>query len=114
VSADAGATVVYMAHPIGGDPEGNLARARRWMRWILDHYPMVAVCVPWLPYVEVLDDYDPEHRDRGVRDDLEILKRCDEVWLVGDRVSPGMEAEKWLAISLGKVVVDFTQTGLVP
>ncbi len=41
---------------------------------------------------------------------LEIIARCDEVWLVGGRVSSGMAAERDVA----KIAVDLTRFGEEP
>lgn len=85
--------VVYLAHAVSGDTKGALASIERWFHWIVRNYDDVAVCVPWHLYVLKLDDMVPDDRQRGMRDDIEILKRCDEIWLCGDRVSAGMRAE---------------------
>jgi len=106
--------VIYLAHPVAGDVKANLASARRWIRWIVDNYTDIAICAPRIPYVESLRDECVQDRLRGTRDDLEILARCDEVWLVGDRVSSGMEAEKTVAMKLGKPILDLTGKGLGP
>lgn len=87
--------VVYLAHPVSApDAAGvaaNLARARRWLRWFVEHTDF-AICAPWIPYVETLDEVD--HRARGLRDDLAMLARCDAIVLVGGRVSSGMRGER--------------------
>lgn len=98
-------TVSYLAHPVAGLSRVNLTQSLNgWMALLARHYPGVAFNSPWLPYVLALDDADPEQRKRGMRDDLEILLRCDEVWLLGERVSPGMRIEAKAAWAAGKPV----------
>ena len=101
--------VVYFAHPVGArDAEGvaaNLAAARLWFARLLDLWPAVALCAPWLPYLDVLEDTGT-NRERGLRDDLELVRRCDAIVLCGPRVSHGMELERLEAVGHGRMVID--------
>lgn len=111
--------VCYLAHPVGGghtlaDLEArqhNIGNALAWLRWLVDHTGF-SVCVPWLPYVMALDE--GIYRERGIRDDKEILERCDIVALCGGRVSPGMEAERDHAKANAIPVFDLTSLGFTP
>ena len=103
--------VVYMAHPLGAgdDRERNRENAARWMAWLVDTFG-VAVIADWI----VLSGEWPEtaaNRERGLAFDMALVGRCDEVWLVGGRVSEGMAMEAARAIELGKRVVDLTALG---
>jgi len=112
--------IVYLAHPLGGDVDANAARARRWLRWLMDTCPQYAFCCPWLPFVDVgypddkrgpgaIDpDSMPEYRARCLRDDIAIAARCDGIVLVGDRVSPGMAQERDAVVASGGWVADLT------
>lgn len=67
--------------------------------------------VPFVPYyadIVSLDDNVPEERDRGIQNDTAILTSgiVDELWLTGDRISNGMQAEKDLAETFGITVID--------
>ena len=86
--------LIYVAHPVGhGEArEENLKRALKWFHWLLHRHPDFAFAMPWYPYCLGTDE-SAEGRRRGLRDDLEAVRRCDEVWLVGGRVSPSMEME---------------------
>ena len=114
--------VVYMAHPLGGDVEGNSARARRWLAWLMTAEPDYAFCVPWLPFVDAfvriygrVDDAGHPFRDRCMRDNLAIGARCDGIALVGGRVSAGMAAERELfLLSPARFIVDLTRLGPEP
>jgi hypothetical protein len=56
----------------------------------------------------------PENRERGLACDLAQVARCDEVWLVGGRVSSGMRHEADHAITLAIPVIDLTALGELP
>lgn len=94
--------LVYMAHPVSSPGvEHNLMQARYWVRSIYDARPDVAVLAHWIVDCEVLDDSNEEHRHLGFAHDFAIIERCDEVWLVGKRVSGGMLREAEHARTLG-------------
>jgi len=105
---------IYLAHPVSGDVPGNLARTRRWIRWIYDHFPDVAVVADWILTCEVLDDSNPIHRARGLGMDKAVIALCDEFWMVGGRVSTGMGIEKEAAERSNLRVVDLTFLGEEP
>lgn len=107
--------ICYVAHPVGVEPERteNLERTRRWLRYLIAIYPDRAFALPWLPYCQVLDE-TPVNRARGIADDLAMLVRCDEIFLVGGRVSPGMAAEVDVAVRAGLEVLDLTALGPEP
>lgn len=114
----AAGSVIYLASPLRADtPEGvaeNLARAKRWLAWVLQTFTHVHPIAPWIPCVEVLDDQVAENRWRGMSANLAAIERCDAVWLVGGRVSDGMRAEAEHARAQGLAVFDFTGTGAEP
>ena len=103
--------VVYMAHPVSSPtPEGvvaNLARAKRWYRWIITTFH-VAVLADWVLTCEVLDDAKPSDRRLGMSLNVPLIRRCDEIWLVGGRLSNGMLGEREEAVKNGLVVQDLT------
>ena len=101
--------VVYLAHPLGAGPDrkANRANAARWVAWAtLVH--RVAVVADWITLSGELSE---EHRELGLRCDLALIDRCDEIWLVGGRVSPGMQIELDHARTGDLVVVDLTHMG---
>lgn len=113
--------VVYLAHPVGAvdaaGVEQNLRHARRWLRWLID-VPNPAVgriswCAPWLPYVEVLGDGATEYRERGLRDTLAMLERCDALVALG-RATSGVSQEIALAHYTSKPVADLIAAGVLP
>lgn len=90
--------------------EANRARAQRWCSWAARQG--VSPCATWI----VLSAWDetPENRALGLACDFAAIERCDELWLVGGRVSPGMAAEAEHARQHGVVVVDLTHMGEEP
>lgn len=99
--------ITYLAHPVSGDVPGNLAEARRWIRWLYDHVPGIAVLAPWITTCEVLDENNPEHRKLGLRCDIAVIARCDAILLVGPVLSAGMRAELLAAESHGLHILNF-------
>lgn len=93
----------YIAHPISGDIAGNLEKIKAIVRHINLTEPDV---VPFAHYVvdcESLDDNVPEERERGIKNDIALLKAgfITEMRLYGDRISKGMRHEIELAKELG-------------
>ncbi len=77
------ARVVYLAAPVSGDIDANLARLEKWFRWFIDNpvYDDVSFLCPWYLYVKVLNE--GKYRDRGLRDDLIMVASADQIWCVG-------------------------------
>ena len=101
-------SVVYLAHPVSGDVTGNLAEARLWVRHLEENNPNIAIVASWITECEVWDDAKPEERAAGLRRDMAVLAKCDELWLVGPRISEGMQMEKTFAEAKGIPVTDLT------
>ena len=91
--------VIYIASPLSGDVERNLDFARRACRFAISQGD--APFAPHLLYTQMLDDSSPQERQAGIEMGCRMLERCDELWLCGERISPGMAAEKKLVESLG-------------
>lgn len=110
--------IVWMAHPLSAPtPEGitaNLARAKRWLAWLYRTFPNVDFAAAWIPCCEAMDDADPAERERGLLFDCEMVRRLDGYWMVGGRISSGMERERAAAVAAGKPVVDLTALGEEP
>lgn len=100
--------VVYLACPLGGDVAINAARARRWLRWLMDREPDVAFCCPWLPFVDVGNDDDDPYHARCLRDAIAIARRCNTIVLCGATISPGMRLELEAVLDAGGDVADLT------
>lgn len=100
--------IVYIAHAISGDIEGNLADLRRIVRKINIEHADVVPLVPYYSDVVSLDDTIPAERERGIKNDIEIINSglIEEMWLTGNRLSNGMYHEMELAKSLNIPVID--------
>ena len=91
--------LVYIASPLSGDVETNLYFARQACLNAISQG--ATPFAPHLLYPQMLDDHDPAQRELGMRMGNQMLSLCDELWLCGDIVSPGMAAEEQLAKGLG-------------
>ena len=98
--------VIYLAHPVSGDVENNLISAKRWIKYLEETETGIAIVASWITECEIWDDSDPQHREAGLLRDLAVLARCDELWLVGDQVSAGMQREWNHATTHGLKVVN--------
>lgn len=83
--------LVYISSPLRGDMERNIQRAR-------DYCVYAASCgvIPLAPhtiFTQYLDDEQPEQREQGLRMGCELMERCDELWVMGDTISQGMQEE---------------------
>lgn len=108
--------VIYLAHPAGADTiaehKANLARAKRWFNWAARKG--VAVIADWIIYCEVWDDRDPAMRALGLDADDAMICKCDEYWMVGGRISSGMDRGRSTAWAEGIEVIDLTSMGEEP
>src|SRR5260221_12415997 len=105
--------LVYLAHPVGHDPEVrklNLENTCKWFKFFMEHTDW-SLCVPWYIYVTNLDE---TWRIRAMRDDLVNLERCDAIVLTGGRISEGMMKELGLAEICRQKVFDLISVGYSP
>lgn len=108
--------LAYLAHPLGPDGPArveNIARAKRWLAFLIAAYPDTAFVCSWVAYAEVLTE-SPENRARGMRDGREVQRWCDAIFLVGGRLSGGMAAELEFAHAEGQEVEDLLHLGSEP
>lgn len=106
---------IYICSPYRGTPEEQRAHekaALRYCRAVRDEYPVDTVIpvAPHLYFTRFLDESDPEQRALGLECGREWLRDIArkaslgvtaELWIFGDRVTEGMEAEIDLALELG-------------
>ena len=89
--------IVYICSPFSGDVDGNIAAAQRYSRFAASNgYIPIA---PHLLFPQFLNDNDPKERQLGLLFGNAIMSKCAEVWVFGNTISAGMEAEikraKW-------------------
>ena len=89
--------IVYICSPYAGEIEKNVTAAQNYSRFALDKgYIPIA---PHLLFPQFLDDANPRERQLGLFFGNALMSKCSEVWVFGDHISAGMEAEikraKW-------------------
>ena len=89
--------IVYICSPYAGDVEVNTENARRYCRFAVDKgYIPIA---PHLLFTQFLNDDSPKERQLGIFFGNVVMSKCSEVWVFGEHISNGMEAEikraKW-------------------
>ena len=83
--------IVYIYSPYAGDTSRNVAAARRYSRFAVESgYIPIA---PHLLFPQFLNDGDPKERELGLFFGNALMSKCSEVWVFGDTISNGMEAE---------------------
>jgi hypothetical protein len=98
--------LVYICSPLRGDIEGNKQRAIEFCKYAAEQG--VIPLAPHTIFTDYLDDTIAEQRKKGLKMGIELLKRCDELWLFGDEPSSGMLKELEAANSLEIPVVAVT------
>ncbi|OGZ43706.1 MAG: hypothetical protein A2719_01275 [Candidatus Ryanbacteria bacterium RIFCSPHIGHO2_01_FULL_45_22] len=99
---------VFIAHPIKGDVQDNAKKVLEICKRI--HTRNIIPIAPYLVSIQYLDDEIREDRELGIEANLEAFHRkyIDELWLFGDRISPGMEQEVLLAFKFNIPVIPKT------
>lgn len=112
---DPNRSVLYMAHPLGGDVDGNIKRALRWLAWLRRSFPETTFVAPWIAGVmSVGGDGTEADREAGLVDDCATVALLDGIVLAGGRISSGMARERVAAITAGREVIDLTHLGDEP
>ena len=91
--------MVYIASPFKGDYEKNTQNAIDYCAKASEKG--VLPLAPHIIFSNWCHDTDPELRQKGLQLGLELLKKCDEVWVCGKHISEGMRGEIELAKELG-------------
>ncbi len=86
---------IYVCSPLAGQIENNIRRAREFSKFVINEGGMPIA--PHTIFTQLLDDLIPEERKLGMEMGIEMLKKSDEIWVFGDRISTGMAAEIKLA-----------------
>ena len=83
--------IVYICSPYSGNIYENTKAAKRYSRFAVD-----CGCLPITPHLffpQFMDDSDPEDRKLAFDLNYILLNKCSQIWVFGDYVSKGMEAE---------------------
>jgi len=77
--------IVYIAHPISGNIQHNLAEVIKIIRHINLTHADVVPLAPYYTDILALDDTVPAERKRGIANDTHVIRTCiDELWVYGD------------------------------
>lgn len=103
--------IVYIAHPVGGDVDGNLKKVAKITRDIMLGSDKAIPVAPYYLMCNALDDNNTEEREIGMDATLNYIKyaKVTQLWLYGDRISAGMKKEIELAHYLGLLVIPMTK-----
>ena len=82
--------LVYICSPYGNGEEVNIETARRFSRYAYENG--VIPITPHLMFPQFMKD-DGKEREDALRFDLILMGKCQEVWVLGDRISEGMKEE---------------------
>lgn len=83
--------IVYICSPYAGETESNIKAAQKYSRFAVNKgYIPIA---PHLLFPQFLNDADPAERKLGLFFGNALMSKCSEVWVFGERISAGMEAE---------------------
>ena len=81
--------LVYICSPYRGDVEENTERARKFCRFALDagQIPLA----PHLLFPQFMEE--SKERDLALFMDIILMGKCQEVWVLGEKITEGMSAE---------------------
>lgn len=97
--------VVYIAHKLSASSQEGMSVNRELAKDWLAHCAKLgnAPIASWIPLSERWSE--EEGRELGLKIDVKLIERCDEVWLCGPVVSAGMKIEAEAAERLNIPVV---------
>ncbi|MDY3893294.1 MAG: DUF4406 domain-containing protein [Candidatus Cryptobacteroides sp.] len=81
--------LVYICSPYSGDVEENTEKARRYCRFAVDQG-----AIPIAPHL-FLPQFMSETKERELAlfMGVVLLGKCEQMWVFGEKVSPGMASE---------------------
>lgn len=96
---------VYICSPCGApNKEGvrkNMLAARSYVNYVESTQKNVKAYAPHAYLPEMLDDNDEEERSIALHMCMELLSRCTEIYVFGNRISAGMKTEIRYAVENG-------------
>lgn len=99
--------LVYICSPLRGNIAENIKKAVSYCSYAAEQG--VIPLAPHTIFTQYLDDTNPQQRQKGLIMGLELLKRCDELWVCGDIVSAGMKQEIKYAKDHGMVTMHYPE-----
>jgi hypothetical protein len=100
---------VFVGHPISGDVKGNTQKVIQICERMHRFYGVIPVA-PYLISLLYLDDSIIQDRLLGIEANHACFESgfVDELWLYGDRISPGMKEEMRAAVCGGIPIIPRT------
>lgn len=97
--------LVYICSPFSGDIKGNTEKAMKYSRFAVD-----AGAIAFAPHL-LLPLYMREDTERELAlfMDMDFLGKCEELWVFGDVISQGMQAEISKARKKNMIIRYFTE-----
>ena len=82
--------LVYVCAPFNGDIEGNKKKATEFA-----HFANKNGCIPVTPDLlfPLMNDDSPNERALALHMDIVLMGKCQEVWVLSERITSGMSAE---------------------
>ena len=82
--------LVYICAPFSGNIEGNNKKAAEFA-----HYAYKQGCIPITPHLlfPFMNDESKQERELALHMDLVLMGKCQEVWVLSERITAGMSAE---------------------
>ena len=76
--------------PFSGNIEGNKKKAAEFA-----HYAYKQGCIPITPHLlfPFMNDESKQERELALHMDLVLMGKCQEVWVLSERITAGMSAE---------------------
>lgn len=88
-SGDEYNSMVYICSPFAGDEVENMAKAKVYCR-----FAMLKGYIPVAPHIYFpCFCYEESEREQVMKMNMVFLGKCQEVWVFGDVITPGMKAE---------------------
>lgn len=90
---------VYICSPLRGNIEENIKKANEYCRQevLKGNCPLAPHCI----FTQYLNDNILEERELGIKMGLNLLIRCDEILVCGNKITEGMAYEIEKALKLG-------------
>lgn len=83
--------LIYICSPLRGNIAENINKATQYCAYAAQQG--VIPIAPHTMFTKFLDDTIPLQREKGLAMGIELLKRCDGLWVCGDTISQGMQNE---------------------
>lgn len=82
--------LVYICSPFSGDIEGNKQKASEFAEFAYKNG-----CIPVTPHLlfPFMNDESPNERALALHMDIVLMGKCQEVWVLSERITSGMSAE---------------------